>query len=1010
MGQQREMIFSFEQGVPESFRASDASTLTISDVHYKDGSQSLQWDFESDASIRLSESVGFAPFQDNGRDQARSTFCVWIYNEVPIQDQLIFEFGRSDINDCWFTFGLDFEGWRSAWVVYERDMEGQPYPDMDTLIIRGPKCAGRLFFDQMMLSVPVDPRFPTRDRQVPFVNIMADEGPNAHWLSLYLYDMQYKQEYSRMDHNDELSGIDATVLQTLSNRYEQFIWSKRASDTKISMDEIRERFAAFSIQRNGQWTNGRAIELPFFDHYPAAQKAELQALTNPIQLREYTKFMLIVAFHYREAQDERVQFELKQMFLDLVDHLDDQGWSNGSSQGTVHHLGYNLLDYYPAMFLMQDVLREAGKLERSEQAMFWYSGTGRIYMNLAEVEGNIDIFNTTLAGMFASILMMDNLSDRTRLLLRFRDWLEVSLVPARGLRAAYKIDGSAYHHVHHYPAYAVGGFQGVAPVLYFMSGTPFRIREEAHTTLRKALLMMRLYSNKYEWLVSLAGRHPTGKWALDVEPYRFMLLAGSPDGKQEIDAEMAAAYLRLCRSGADKDTVKRVESMGVSAENDPNGHWTMNYASLVIHRRDHWLAGVRGHSRYLCANETYLDCNLYGRYITYGHLQIMSQGDPVNNEDSGYRAEGWDWNRWPGATTIHLPYDQLRSDVRNVDTFSGYEEMLLSDETFAGGLNLEGQYGMFAMKIHEHPKYDGSHRARKSVFFFDNRIICLGTNIENDNSVYPTETTLFQSSLIHLNDPIWVNGKEVSSLEVFEAELIEEEPILLMDNKSNGYYISAGSHVGIFRGRQHSKHQKNDSDTWGHFATAWIDHGAAPKDAEYEYAIIVQTEMDQLRHFADKMKNVDRAAYIVLKKDKTAHIVMDRESGVIGYALFEANDHIDVDVIASVDTPSMVMTKRSGDFLSLSVVDPDLRLYDGKETDQYDENGEQIEVSVYSRTWVHAKSEAHDLQLTLKGQWTLVSELDSVTIVSTAQDSTVISIRSQDAMPIEVMLKEIMHN
>ena len=60
----------------------------------------------------------------------------------------------------------------------------------------------------------------------------------------------------------------------------------------------------------------------------------------------------------------------------------------------------------------------------------------------------------------------------------------------------------------------------------------------------------------------------------------------------------------------------------------------------------------------------------------------------------------------------------MKSSIAQVDTFSGIEEMLLSDETYSGGNNLNNN-GMFAMKLHENPKYNGSHRARKSVFFFD---------------------------------------------------------------------------------------------------------------------------------------------------------------------------------------------------------------------------------------------------------------------------------------------------
>lgn len=48
------------------------------------------------------------------------------------------------------------------------------------------------------------------------------------------------------------------------------------------------------------------------------------------------------------------------------------------------------------------------------------------------------------------------------------------------------------------------------------------------------------------------------------------------------------------------------------------------------------------------------------------------------------------------------------------------------------------------MKLHEHDKYNGSHRARKSYHFFNGTIVCLGTDIENKNEEFPTETTVFQ--------------------------------------------------------------------------------------------------------------------------------------------------------------------------------------------------------------------------------------------------------------------------
>ena len=43
----------------------------------------------------------------------------------------------------------------------------------------------------------------------------------------------------------------------------------------------------------------------------------------------------------------------------------------------------------------------------------------------------------------------------------------------------------------------------------------------------------------------MSGRHPDGKGKLVPMHFAMMALAGSPDGKEEYDSEMASSYLRL---------------------------------------------------------------------------------------------------------------------------------------------------------------------------------------------------------------------------------------------------------------------------------------------------------------------------------------------------------------------------------------------------------------------------------------------------------------------------------
>ncbi|WP_422661181.1 chondroitinase family polysaccharide lyase [Paenibacillus sp. EC2-1] len=987
-------LFLFENSVPKTFKAEKGDTIELDGSHSKDGTHSLKWNYSKGSKLIVNEKIGFSPYISNNQDQSISSFVVWVYNENPVNDTVTFQFGRGNQKESWFEMNLDFSGWRAAWVSFERDMNGTPHPNMNRMTVVAPESnSGTLYFDSMMLSTRIDPRHHTPDQQVPFVNPGVTEAANAHWLSLL--------EYSKLTPPDPSAELNETALSGIRNietKFTEFIF-KKAKVTESLLTDIRSKYAAFNITRDDNGIRGASLFMPHFDHVPDSLKPSFKELSNTADLKAYTDLMNVVANTYLSTEDIAIRSELKYMYINLTDHLADQGWDYGSSQGTMHHLGYNVRGFYSSAFLMRDVLKEAGILDRTQKTLFWLSGAGRMYTPKDEVVGNIDIFNTTMNGMLASILVQEDSKEKIRDMESFTSWLSQGLLPAKGLEAAFKKDGSAYHHANHYPAYAKDAFNGVTPILYVLSGTPYRVTEEAHETLKKALLAMRLYSNKTQWLISVAGRHPDGQGALALPPYRYMALAGSPNGKDSIDRDLAAAYLRIVNQ--EDATARQFKQMGIEAEADPSGFWTMNYANLGIHRREGWLVGVKGYSRYLWNNETYQDANLYGRYMSYGQMQIMSS---YNHRDSGYVQEGWDWNRWPGTTTIHLPFDKLRSHVRNVDRFSGFEEMLISDETYSGSLSLQGQNGMFAMKLHEHPKYDGTHRARKSYFFFDDRIVALGSDIENENTSYPTETTLFQNHMEAQSEPVWMSDTGAITEFPYKQQLALTQDAWVMDNKANGYYVPAGQTISLSRSEQQSKHQKNDTDTAGNFATAWIDHGKAPKEGTYQYAVLVDTTEQKMKEFAYSMESTDQAPYVVLQQNRMGHIVHDRDSGITGYALFEPNDSINQGIVSGVDTPSMVMTRRDGEKLVLSAVDPDLRLYEGTDADQYDEQGVQKEVSIYSRTWLRSDSIMRPMKLTIEGEWTLGSLDSRIRILSAEEGRTVLEMDCKDAEPLEVVL------
>lgn len=984
------------------------SAVYISTKHCKDGENSLCWEIEENAQLSIQTEIGYHPFVEGSLDQARDSFVFWIYCEKPIPELLEIQFKKNGKLCCSFPFSLSFTGWRTAWVPFEQ-MDGNPEIGMDELCIEAKFTQKAvLYLDQIVLCVPIDPRHPARDCQAPFVNIAADKAVNSHWMSLYRFSLLMKDALSPLHSGIAENREDILLIE---KRFEEYILthSRYPKNGTIlindeQMDQLRSAYQRFCIVETQEGIKGITIDAACHKaSYPKDQREALTKLTNSIDIKECSSIMLDTAYAWYAADSDQKK-ELAALYCKLFRHLLDQGWAYGSCQGTTHHLGYPMRCYYYSVFLMREPLREAGILQKAAKAIAWYSGCGRIFREDREIHGeSMDTLNTLLHGILASILLIENNQEKSVCLKAFSHWLSVCMQPAPGLRGPFKVDGSAFHHCNHYPAYAMGGLNGAAPVVYFLSRTEYQIEAPAHATIRKALLTMRLYCNRYNWLVSMSSRHPKGVGEMSqistLEPFYYMAIAGSPDYKKEIDREMAEACLRLAEY-TEFEPAKMLEKLGYQKESEPSGHVTMNYACASLHRRDNWLAGVRGHSRYLWGDEIYVSNNLYGRYITYGNLQILCKGEPVNNTDSGFFQEGWDWNCWPGTTAVHLPWSLLKADVRNVDTLSGFEEMLLSDESFAGGTHIEGKNGIFAMKLHSHAKYDDSQRARKSYFFFDNKIICLGSGIENNNTEYETYTTLFQNYLVNREDPIYLNSADAVTNLDYRWENQAQQSIYIIDNVGNGYYIPEGQTVVVTREEQESRSQNFDEPTRAPFAKACINHGINPKKDMYEYCIFVQCKDETLREIAQNSK--DRLPYTVLSHNDQAHIVLDKDTATVAYVFFEAQPNVSFGYVQSVDRPCLVMEQKQDKKLQLSICDPDLRLYEGQEADQIDKDGRQREVSLYSRTWRTNESMEKELTVRIKGHWEILNSEKAA--ISYQENTTILKIMCKDGKTFEILL------
>ncbi len=979
-------MFSFENNKDLQFIKAENSKVSLSGTHYKNGAKSLEWDFQSGGVLSLKKDLQFEPRVKGGRDNYLSAFIVWVYNEKPLAGKSItFQFCKDGKVCTSFPMNINFKGWRGAWVCYERDMEGTPVEGMNEIRILAPQTKGQLYIDHLITAIKVDPRYQTADEQLPFVN----KNTKNDWLQI-LKNSRVKSDLSLQPVTEQ----ERKESKIMENRFRSLIYTPAKLYAK-QMDEMRAKFKTYKIkEKNGQVTG---VPIWFVRHAEAYErmlpKWDKEILTRTgFEMNDYFMLMQKIAIGYNNAANVEEMNELKNMFLLMYDHITDQGVTYGSCWGNIHHYGYSLRSMYIAYFLMKDVLKEAGKLSEAEATMAWYSQVNQLYVKPLVNGMDMDTFNTASLGCMASILLMDDSPEKIRYIRSCSRWLDWGCRPAPGLMDSFKIDGSAYHHCNNYPAYAIGGLNGATQMIYVLSQTQFAVGELAHQTVKNSLLAMRFYCNTTHFPLSMSGRHPDGKGRLTPVHYAYIAMAGTPDGEKGFDEDMASVYLRLVKnpkSTYDKKVFMDFTTKGVQPESDPQGNMALGYACVSVQRRNNWSAVVRGHSRYLWDSEHYVGENQYGRYLGYGSMQILTapKGREVTQKTSGWQMDGFDWNRIPGATSIHLPLADLKAKIRNVDISSGVEEMLYSDEAFAGGLSQLGSNGNFGVKLHEHDKYNGSFRARKSYHFFDDVIVCLGSDIEDNDTKNNTETTVFQMAAPdEQSQNYWKNYQSNGKV--------------WLDPMGTGYYTPKKT---VFTGlvRQESRNNDTDVPNEGMWASLIIDHGKAPQGASYEYAVLPQTTQEKLSVFATA------PSYTVIENNRNAHIVRSEATKSLSYVIFEKPQSIlPGGPLLKTDTTCLAMVRQLGaDKMVLTVAQPDLALYRGPSDDAY-KDGKRVERSIYGRPWIKDSSLEIPVTVTLLGKWEF-NQSANIKLIEQTNKTTTIQVICKDGLSYNIELNKL---
>ncbi len=322
-------------------------------------------------------------------------------------------------------------------------------------------------------------------------------------------------------------------------------------------------------------------------------------------------------------------------------------------------------------------------------------------------------------------------------------------------------------------------------------------------------------------------------------------------------------------------------------------YWRSDY---IIHHRPEFMASVNVASKRTIRTESGNGINLTPQWMTEGGMTVAVKGDEYYNI-----FPNWQWYRIPGTTT---PENKKLKKRTNWVAVPG-------TASFVGGVS-DGINGLSAFLMNDY-----STQARKSWFFFDDLIICLGTGIGSSRS----EKIATNINQVKLRGDV-LAARESSFSKVDKGITQYSDGVRWIYHDGVGYYFPRPQNVVLSAQKQDGSWseitQNGSKDPIDlEVFNLYIDHGVKPEFNSYEY-IIVPGVADQN---AAANKPVDQIK--VLGNKTFAQVVKDERSELYGMVFYEQASFKWDENSVSVSHPSIIqLQKKSNDQWEIHVSEP----------------------------------------------------------------------------------------
>ena len=867
-------VISFEDLSELSAWKSSDGEVSMTSMRYKFGQSSLRLTWKPGTEVVLEKAPGLFEASRSGHGGIQ----VWFYDEGSSPAYMNLVFLTSDDREvCRMPFRLGFKGWRALWAKFHQDMGKKSHEIISKMKLVFPETSGTLYVDMLEFPEVVPWKYMedlhystsrTSFSMIPDIVKYRTAVPADDMI-----DATDEQIYSISDR------IMKWCLGTSEFKKDKYVKLRTSAEKKFIERGLAEA-AKIQVCYND---DGSPVGEPLFT-LDGPSKVDGQTLKMFRSVNE--KVLIPLALDYRKngtkASLEKASY--------IYDWFNDQGWADGSSMGTIVLEKLRSSGYIYSYLLLKDYLTPEMR-SRERASMNWFTMFGNCYVLESHDGANADDLRALAMGKLIYALSIEDHTTQRQALTSFKKYMDKAMGIAPGALDLIKDDYSGYHHRTAYNSgYFPQAIYAGAQIAWMLAGTPYSLSQESLENIKMALKRFHFVSAGLDIPAGTVGRFPKGQKILHelLPAYAFMILLEDGSDK-ELLSIFNDIYAKAVKDSAwmdyvtnvnsdmsymttvgEMEVVAKVASLKSETQQMLQGAVFMPYSGLHITKDKDLHFNVKGYSRHIWDYEAGTNVNVYGRWMSNGHLEFF---DFRNGNRSFHPSnEDYDWNYITGTTSKVLPQNKLAHTGKPTDHRN------YSDQSFLAGVYGAESVSMFSVRLHS-MYMDSTFRADKSYFFFDGMVLCLGSGVNCSDKRRPVVTTILQDC--------GGNVKQISDA--------------VYEDASFAYVVKDGKVKFV-------KERKN--------TIAYVEHGLAPADAGYEYYM--------LKDKSSATSVVAQSPVNIIRKDASAHIV--EKDNVVCAALFRSDMEYEGMLVESVNIPlAYILEDKGGGHYSLHLCEPDMR-------------------------------------------------------------------------------------